>query len=370
MTVPRWSDPQLDAMRELGDPPADAVIQDVFARQQIDAVNQIMRVLVRNDAPPPAELPEPVRIYLDQTDDVPLWADPAKIALGQELFCRYGPQIVLILNCYSLPASYAARKGVQVLHRTTRLQSSAHRRVVETAHMVMDVMRPGGLAPAGTGVRTAQKVRLMHAAVRHLLLQDWDAELGVPINQEDLAGTLLTFSYVVVDGLRKLGLDLEHAEVEAYFHAWNVVGHIMGVREDLLAATEAEGRELNDLIWRRQAQANPEGQALTDALIQYMQYATPGNMFDGFPASMMRFFLGDATADMLGIEPADWTRRMIGPLRFLTALGDDAGDEISPIGKVAAFFGRKFIEGLCWMERGGERVQFDIPAELRAVWKM
>lgn len=369
MPPSRWSDGFLESMRQVGDPAADSVIQELFARQQIDAVNQVMQALVRNDAPPPDALPPSVRQFLDQTDDLPPWADRAAIERGQELFCRYGPQVITILNCYSLPASYAARKGVQVLYRTARLATSAHRRVIETAHMIMDVMRPGGLEPGGTGVRSAQKVRLMHAAVRQLLLQrDWEPELGVPINQEDLAGSLITFGYVVVDGLRKLGVDLEPAEAEAYLHAWNAVGHVMGIREDLMPRTEAEAAELNGLIWRRHAQASPEGSAMTKALVEYIQYALPGDLFDGLPSSLIRFFLGDEGADLLGVEPADWTQRIIRPLRFLTALGDDMGDGVAPLGTLASFFGRKLIEGLCWVERGGERVQFAMPKELREAW--
>ena len=65
----------------------------------------------------------------------------------------------------------------------------------------------------GYGIRTVQKVRLMHAAVRHGLHHvenlKWDELFfGVPINQEDLAGTLLTFSFLSIDGLRKLGANI------------------------------------------------------------------------------------------------------------------------------------------------------------------
>ena len=65
----------------------------------------------------------------------------------------------------------------------------------------------GALDAGGAGIRSAQKVRLMHDAVRHLILEHgWDPALGLPINQEDQLGTLLTFSAVILDGLRKLGL--------------------------------------------------------------------------------------------------------------------------------------------------------------------
>ena len=51
----------------------------------------------------------------------------------------------------------------------------------------------------------------------------------MPINQEDLAGTLMTFSCVVLDALKKLRVGYSAAEGEAFLHAWKVVGHFMGV---------------------------------------------------------------------------------------------------------------------------------------------
>src|SRR5262249_36156671 len=149
-------------------------------------------------------------------------------------------EILMVLGFYGLPADYAAKKGVKVLHRTAQLTRRPVRRVFETTQMVVDVMAEGGLGSEGRGVRSAQKVRLMHAAVRHLLTHDpatpWDASLGLPINQEDLAGTLMTFAYVVLDGLARLGIALASDDREAYVHCWQAIGRIMGVREELIPA--------------------------------------------------------------------------------------------------------------------------------------
>ena len=67
--------------------------------------------------------------------------------------------------------------------------------------MVVRYNGTGGLSGPGRGIRTAQKVRLMHAAVRNILLTESDPPgdeqlLGKPVNQEDTAGTLLLFSHL------------------------------------------------------------------------------------------------------------------------------------------------------------------------------
>ncbi|MBK8044673.1 MAG: DUF2236 domain-containing protein [Haliscomenobacter sp.] len=81
---------------------------------------------------------------------------------------------------------------------------------METAQFVIDVLSPGGLSPAGKGVRSAQKVRLIHASIRHFLKQrGWDTEdLGEPLNQEDKAGTLMAFSALLLDGFKMMQIGL------------------------------------------------------------------------------------------------------------------------------------------------------------------
>ncbi len=76
----RWTDSFLDAKRRIGDPPADRVVDDLFTAGNVDAVNALLRTLVRNDQVPPDELPPIVAEYLRDTVLLPPWADP-------ELFC-------------------------------------------------------------------------------------------------------------------------------------------------------------------------------------------------------------------------------------------------------------------------------------------
>lgn len=365
-----WSDELLDELREAGDPPADAVIREIFEDDRVDAVNHLMKTLVRNDGVPPAQLPAAVRRYLDSTDDLPRWADPDRIATGERFFREHGPGCVMALACASLPACYASRKGVQVLHLTARLQTNPVRRIGETAQLTLDAMAPGGLAPGGSGVRDAQKVRLMHAAVRHLIGESdaWDPRWGLPVNQEDLAGTLLTFSIVVMDSLRKLGVSVSADEADAYCHAWNCVGHVLGIEQRLLVGGEDEGHALWRRIIDRQWAPSPEGQAMTDALIGAMENATPGTVFDGFPSYIVRYLGGDELGDILGVRRQTWTALFGGPLRHFARDSDAAVDADPLVARVAERFSKQLLEGIGWVARGGERAPFDIPQELAEEW--
>ena len=372
-----WNEQKLAEMRKVGDQVADSVVGSLFESGGIEVVNDLMRKLVTNDGIPSAQLPQIVRDYLESTGQVRA-PDRDAVAQGEQLFARLGPEMLAVLGFYGLPMDYAAGKGVQVLYRTAFLARRPMRRVLETTQMVVDVLSPGGLSPSGRGVRAAQKVRLMHAAVRHLIRNDasapWDgALLGVPINQEDLAGTLMTFAYIVLLGLERLGLPVSIAEREAYFHCWMAVGRMMGVREDLIPANVSEGRELAWQIFKTQGESTPQGKELAKDLIAGYQQLLPG-FLDGMPASMMHFFLeqesltGRNIAGMLAVPPPDWTlsvtRLAVSLDDFLSKHGID-----NPLSSsVAGFIGRELIKGFLRAERMPGRATFSIPIELHDQW--
>lgn len=369
---PRWTDEALNAFRQVGDPPADQAVAEVFATGSIAEVNRLMRTLVRNDMPPPEQLPDRLQDYFDTTDDLPAWADLDAIARSQAFFVQHGLLAIMILGCYSLPVCYAAPKGVKVIYESARLYSDPRRRVLETAQLLLDSLAPGGLSPTGAGVRSAQKVRLMHAAVRNLLLnRGWDsAELGIPINQEDLVGTLGAFGFYFMDGLQKLNVRFTTQEADDYIHTWNVIGHIMGIQRPLLPEGFAEATYLARRINDRNFAGTHEGKVLQEALTNYMQSVIPGKAFDGLPVALTRHFLGNERADIVELPRSDWTQISLVPFRLFNTVLSNANQELPPVAHAVSIFSQKMIENLLLMERGGERSDFHIPATLREAWKM
>ena len=371
-TPVRWNDETLDLMRQVTDPVADDVVKALFAGGEVDAVDALMNHLVRNDQLIAEQLPEIIQHYLKATAALPDWADTTKIAIAEKLFGRCGPSICLSLMCASLPSAYAAAKGVQVLQMTARLKTDPTRRIGETAQMIIDVLAPGGLAPNGLGIRAAQKVRLMHAAVRNLISRSsrWNSDWGQPINQEDLAGTLMTFSWIVLESLRKLKIGFETQEAEAYVHAWNVVGHLMGIRLDLLPDDVAQAGELTQIIARREQHPSEAGREMTCALVEMLEHQSPGTVFKGMPDTMIRHLVGDDVANMIGVKQEDWTRCLIGPMGDLFGILESDKDRSVVLSKVAARFSIEFVESLAWLYRGGNRSTFRIPDSLRDQWHL
>ena len=322
-TVTALDNAFLDRMRETLDPPADAVAAGLCDRNEHRIVAELMRKrqMWDDDREPARALPEDLRAYMRTASHLPPWRNDSMIAEAEAFFLLYGLASSTLLACASLPECYVMKHGTEVLAYTKFLQVEPARRIRETAQMVMDVMCPGGLQPGGRGIRATMKVRVMHAIVRHMVLHDpasranpQDPELrakfGRPINQEDMAYTLMTFSYVVIRGFETMGYRMTTAQRDGYIHCWNVVGYLMGIDERLLPLQFADARELFEVIQRRQHGQSEAGRKLTAALIRSIQEAVPGELHDPLPAALTRKLVGDATADSLGVARATGLTRL------------------------------------------------------------
>jgi squalene cyclase len=321
-----WTDAFLDEMRTQRDPAADRVVADLFARDGIDEVNQLLKRFNESDDPIPAGLPESARRFFDATDDLPPWLDEARQRFGETTFSYTSWAMVAALFCASLPEAYCAAKGARVLTETGRLERDINRRILETARFVLDVMAPGGLEDDGRAIRTAQKIRLIHASVRHLIdhgCDHWSVEeLGEPINQEDLAGTLMTFSVVVTEAMRRMRIELTVEQQEAYLYAWRVLGPFLGVRPDLIPKSVVEGRILMNRIRRRQHAPSEAGRELMEALLRGMNSNLPFFVPKGIAPSMVRHLIGHTRADMLSVPRHEgW----LGCIDWLMRVADKRG---------------------------------------------
>jgi hypothetical protein len=262
---------------------------------------------------PDSDLPATVGHFFAAHRQLPAWANPTMMKEGCAFFRKYVDELMMLLGCYSLPYCYAAADGAQVLYLSQRIQKDTYNRLLETAHFVLEVTRSDAFGPNGNGFLACTKIRLMHATIRFYTLHSghWNGAWGLPINQEDMAGTNLAMSYVPIRGLRKINLVPDDRESEAYLHLWKVVGYLLGIREELLPENLREAYHLGHLIERRNNRASEAGVALTKSLLDSMVASLPESAPKNLPANQMRFLLGDETANLLGIPAADWTQNLL-----------------------------------------------------------
>jgi hypothetical protein len=369
----RWDNALLDHMRGVGDPLADEVAAQVLDDGDVESARSLLAELLNHDDVREAALPAVVVAYLNETAALPDWADSERLARGEVVFERWGVAISVALFCASLPSAYACAKGVTVLAQTARLETDTRRRIMETGQFLIDVMSPGGMQPGGTGIMAIQRVRLMHAAIRHLILvHGWDEDdLGFPINQEDLAGTLLSFSYTVVEPLPRLGLALEDSEMEDYLYVWRVVGEMLGLDIRMIPTTVAESTELVTLIRKRQYGQSGDGIAMTQALVGLLQEMTPTHIFDSVVPDLIRLLSGDEVAKIIDLPPPARHFGLITLIKVLCRVSSHEVENDKILRRVSDHVGWWVLNGMLGLEREGERRgNFDIPDELAHHWKL
>ncbi len=368
---------QLHRWRQVGDPPADALIADLFDAHGHKGVGQLMAALLDSEWVGDGEVGAKTEAFLTAERES-RFSDATHLsqtlAAGQAVFAEHGPEIILILGCYSLPAAYAAAKGVKVLRQTDYLTKQPDRRLIETAQIIVDVMQPGGLEAGGIGQRSAEKTRIMHAAIRHLILHrsghQWDtAELGVPINQEDLAATLMTFAFIAIDGLDRMHVVTTPAERDSYLAAWREVGRIMGVAPELLPASFAHAEQLTRAIQADQVLSGvppsdaawDDGRLMTVPLLGVLDR----KMLPGVPAALMRLFLPKDVADGLGVPARPIADRIIhGIVRGFGWLDTKVLERFSRRSRILRHVSLDLMEMMLEWERGGSRQPFRIPDSL------
>lgn len=374
----KWDRDFLQSKRAKTDPVADKVIAQILENGELDTVNKLMETMMRNDEVPTHGLPTEVVEYFNTTHQLPAWADPDIIKYGEKVYLKHGGSIAFLLMFKSLPECYACAKGVEVLYRTGRLAEHHgstnvfSRRIAETAQFVVNAMSPNGMAPRGKGVVTAQKIRLIHASIRYYLRQSgWDAaKYDEPINQEDMTGTLMSFSALVLEGLDMLGIELTQREKEAYIHCWRVMGHLMGIDEDLLPRNAADALALGHAILDHQIGPSEGGKVLTHALIDFAHKLAPGSAVVEFSDHMLRYLISDPVADLLGVPPASkLTEEDLAKHTKEIMEKVEGFEKHSLIYKAfAAIFTKGILEGMLLFFNQGKRIHFYIPPDLQREW--
>jgi hypothetical protein len=350
-------DVQLDAARQVGDPEADAVVERLGRDAWL--VNAALRHAHRNDDPLPDAVPVAVRHFLAEHAAPPAWLDALRAFHAQRWAMRHVLPLTACLFCASLPTAYGAARGARVLEATGRMHGAQlDRRVNETAQFVLDVVAEGSLGPDGGAIRAVQKVRLVHAAVRAQLRRSGRAGDEVPINQEDMLGTLGSFSVVVLRSLRRLGVDVDDHAAEDFYQLWRAVGAMLGIRADLLPSDLSAAGAVCDRIAERQHAASPEGRALMASLLDGMEQHVPAALHVA-PRYLVRHLVGERLADLLGVPPAGRSLQTgLDALRLLSP-----GRPFRSIAlTVSSLVGRPLLHAVVATKLGGVPATFAMPA--------
>lgn len=333
-----------------GDAMADAVVSELAGRP---GGFRVLHEAFATGIDSVADAPPSLIRLLHWAEDVPPWVDWKRIALGARTFQRAGPYSNIILSAVSLMIAYRSSVANRPLIFTGALEKQATRRLAETGRFVVSVCQQNGLRRGQSGYQAVLRVRLVHAKVRAMLWSSpqWDARRwGTPINQANMAGTTLLFSYAFVQGLRGLGFDVSEEEGDALMHLWRYAGLLSGVDPSLVFDTEKDAQRLWELGCLIQPPADEGGRALATALSKAAGELVGESRFEravGLIAAryidgLSRALNGDELADDLVLPHRSW-KYSVYPTR-VALRSAEAVRRRMPLGtRVAAFVGNRML---------------------------
>ncbi|WP_046315482.1 oxygenase MpaB family protein [Mycobacterium sp. UM_Kg1] len=226
-----------------GDEPMQRLVEWMSSTGAAETRPIFEQILTRGLASVP-DAPEPLREFFGEFEPIPDWVDMARVRRGQRALRRGGADGTYIARDVSFLGGYQFSSFNKTLLRTGVLEKGSNKRFAETLQWALDVSAEGGLEPLGVGYQATIRVRLIHEYVRRHVaaLPDWRAdEWGLPVNQTDMAATLVGALIAPPAGGLALGLVMPPAELDDIAHLTRYVGWLMGVRDDWLPRSFRDG---------------------------------------------------------------------------------------------------------------------------------
>lgn len=303
---------ELSKYRALGDKEADEIINQIVDQNGISSLRQLMSFLsdyqnlsFENQSPI-------LQLFLSANASLPVFYDKKKLIRSTDFYRGNQQNIALILGLYSLPYCYLGADGAKVLYMSERIKNDTYRRLTETGSFLKAVMNYDNWKSERI-FSICLKVRLLHATIRYFTLhsKQWNLAWGYPINQEDMLGTNLAFSLVVLRGMEKLGYSVDKTYEDAYINTWNVIGFLLGIKQEIMPENYLEAVKIDKQIAQRQFRQSVEGQELTNSLIQVVRSFAPSEITANLLQSQSRILLGEKYAKMLGIAETNFPNALL-----------------------------------------------------------
>jgi hypothetical protein len=379
MVDAKWSDETY--LRELslqGDFLADRAVRELIEGHGVEKVSLLFQSMHAGEEGLPEGSPEPLRRFMAETSALPDGLDTARLERGGEVFLTHAFSAAVVLLASSLPAGYCAPRLSQILAISGDLDQHPYKRLMGVLQLLVNISTHRSFEPNGVAVLMAQKMRLLHAGIRTIVpkyKKSFQQDHGVPVSHVDMLATIMGFSYLVIDGLRKLGVDLSKQEEEDFYYLWRVFAQMVGIHPDgkpesdeyVPPDVDSAAAFYNAYAQRYYVPAseNPEGVDLSRHNIGMIESLIPDWLklfgFRALPKIVMLELLGRDGMAMTGIRPVTGHHFMkaafSGTLRLVQKIEGDAP------GHLAERLGQLVFQEMIDKSRGGE-VTFLVPTTL------
>ena len=400
----KWSDDTfLDSLRILGDKKADECVSQLIAEGHESDFHMVFRKMNSNVEDLPEGLPSRLAAFFSSTSGLPESVDGAPVDMarlkrGGTAFLRHAFTGSSVLIAKSLPEGYAAPNLSIILQMSDNLSQRPFKRLLGVLQMVINLCQSDAFEEKGNAIVTAQKLRLLHAGVRFIAahpeerlkgypdgypdLENFQKQYGVVVCLEDMLGTIMGFSWLMIEGLRTLDVGMTSEEEEDYYYLFRVFAQLMGIHPEgqpdsleFIPSNLSEAKAFYDSYQRRHyvpAEENPEGVILAQANIDMMNRLLPQTPLRRLglkivPRILMQELCGKEGMVRVGVKPVLFlpvTKTMIRLLLVVWRKVWKQADKSKSLKKLHEKLSAIFFQKLINIERGGE-VTFRIPQDLQ-----
>ncbi|NED15003.1 oxygenase MpaB family protein [Streptomyces sp. SID9124] len=283
---------------------ADPLMASMLENGHVPAINTAWESWVDNDDPLPAGLPAEFTAYLRQVNRLPSWADRAKLDRAADFNRRKDTYLFMLYGLGSGIMSTVIPREARSVYWSAG-GANMQDRAAKTFTFGYDLSQLGAFGPQGQFVVTANKTRVVHAAVRHLLPQSphWRAvaDESVPISAADILVTFHSLGTYVHRKLLDWRVPFPAADQEAFLHSWQVAVHLLGVPDEHIPQTWAQAEAQSAQVLTPILTPTAEGIALAGELLGLTAQIDLG-VTRGFLNEFVRYVLSDAVGDWLGLK--------------------------------------------------------------------
>ncbi|MCK9930495.1 DUF2236 domain-containing protein [Frankia sp. Mgl5] len=308
--VPAWSAPGWTSIAGAGtgadpqwvwDDTIDRAMAAVLDNGQVPAVNAAIGPWVNNNHPLPTGLPADVTAFLQQSNKLPSWADMSQLRRAADFNRRKDTYLFMLYGLGSGIMSTVIPREARSVY-WSKGGADMQDRAAKTFTFGYDLSQLNAFEPSGQFIVTANKTRMVHAAVRHLLpqLPQWKsgATETIPISNGDILVTFHSLGTFVHSKLKEWKIPMSTADENAFLHSWQVAISLLGVKDEFIPKTWADAHAQSAQVLSPILLPTTEGKALAEVLLGLVSQVDLG-VTRGFLNEFTRYVLGDTVADWL-----------------------------------------------------------------------
>jgi len=282
----------------------DELMASVVDKGQVPAVNTAIGPWVDNNDPIPTGLPPELAAFLTESTRLPPWADTTKLRLAADFNRRKDSYLFFIYGIGGGIMSTVIPREARSVY-WSKGGADMQDRAAKTFTFGYDLSDRDAFEPSGQFLVTANKTRMVHAAVRHMLPQSpyWKAvaDEQIPISNADILVTFHSTGTFAHKKMKEWGVRMSAADEAAFLHSWQVALHLLGVRDEYIPASWAAAHAQAAQVLTPILAPTPEGKALAEVLLGLTAQIDLG-VTRGFLNEFARYQLGNQIGDWLGLR--------------------------------------------------------------------